>query len=66
MTATHAYNLGDEVTAAWRFPTDNEPFHISGVIRRVEKGSIGIEFGKITAAEQRRILQFVSIQSEQR
>jgi hypothetical protein len=61
-----SHTKGDEVTAAFRLPPYTKPFHVTGIIRRISKDTVGIEFSDICASDQHRILQFVSHQQELR
>ena len=56
-------NAGDEVTAAWRFVGDDKPFRISGIVRRVAAGTLGLEFLDISASDRYRIVQFLNSQA---
>jgi PilZ domain len=64
--SSQSHTTGDEVTAAFRLPPDPQAFHVTGVVRRVSKNTVGIEFSDISASDQHRILQFVSQQQDLR
>ncbi len=54
---------GDEVTAAWRFVNDDKPFRVTGTVRRVSAGTLGVEFLDISASDRYRIVQFLNSQA---